>query len=190
MSAAALLWALGQSPGSPAEKMVLIAIADAVDEEGTCELAFDAIAAFTGGTAREIEKILGLLVESGFVVDTTAGERGVRMRLPLETPVVPARTKARRSSAAEPSSRQRGARIAEDWEPGGPDCAFAREKGLDDAEIAREAVKFRNFWLSKGGRDAVKLRWDLTWRNWVMNAIERKEGRDARSAGKRKAYSC
>ena len=33
-----------------------------------------------------------------------------------------------------------------------------------------EAEKFRDFWCSKAGREAAKLDWQATWRNWCRNA--------------------
>lgn len=36
--------------------------------------------------------------------------------------------------------------------------------------IETEAIKFRNHWTSKTGKDATKLDWSRTWQNWVLNA--------------------
>lgn len=190
MSARALLWALGQSPGSPAEKMILIAIADAVDDDGICEIGFMEISAFTGGSLKEIEKLVGRLIEAGFVVDTVHGVNGIRMRLPLEIETIDPPRKRGRRRAQEMDSR--GSRLREDWEPSDADRAFARERGLSETEIAHQVMTFRNFWVAKSGKDAVKMRWDLTWRNWILNALNTKGGRGGRgpSGGGRRAYSC
>lgn len=37
---------------------------------------------------------------------------------------------------------------------------------------SRETEKFINFWRAKAGRDAVKLDWEATWRNWMLKAAE------------------
>jgi hypothetical protein len=37
----------------------------------------------------------------------------------------------------------------------------------------RETVKFINYWQAKSGKDAVKVDWVATWRNWMLNAAER-----------------
>lgn len=37
----------------------------------------------------------------------------------------------------------------------------------------RETEKFRNYWRSKSGKDATKLDWPATWRNWMLTAAER-----------------
>jgi hypothetical protein len=37
----------------------------------------------------------------------------------------------------------------------------------------RETTKFINYWTAKSGKDATKLDWPATWRNWMMTAEER-----------------
>lgn len=37
----------------------------------------------------------------------------------------------------------------------------------------RETEKFRNYWRSKSGKDATKLDWPATWRNWMLTAADR-----------------
>lgn len=36
----------------------------------------------------------------------------------------------------------------------------------------RETEKFRNYWAAKAGKDAAKLDWSKTWRNWLLRASE------------------
>ena len=38
---------------------------------------------------------------------------------------------------------------------------------------AREWAKFCDYWNAKSGKDAAKLDWQATWRNWLRNASER-----------------
>lgn len=38
--------------------------------------------------------------------------------------------------------------------------------------IAREENKFRNYWVSKAGKDAFKLDWRAVWENWCHRAVE------------------
>lgn len=42
-----------------------------------------------------------------------------------------------------------------------------------DVNISREFEKFQNYWQAKSGKDAVKLDWDATLRNWLLSAQER-----------------
>jgi hypothetical protein len=45
--------------------------------------------------------------------------------------------------------------------------AAARTPSID---LLLETEKFVNYWRAKSGRDATKLDWPATWRNWVLNA--------------------
>ena len=69
------------------------------------------------------------------------------------------------------SSKKRGARLPEDFFP---DMTAAAEAGLSKAEAEREALKFRDYWISQPGQKGVKLDWPATWRNWCRNAAERR----------------
>lgn len=40
--------------------------------------------------------------------------------------------------------------------------------------VAVEADKFRDYWTAKAGKDAAKLDWLATWRNWCRNAAARR----------------
>jgi len=37
---------------------------------------------------------------------------------------------------------------------------------------AWETDKFRDYWLAKSGRDATKVDWNATWKNWLRKAAE------------------
>lgn len=71
------------------------------------------------------------------------------------------------------SERVNGTRIAPDWKPSAEDRGYARGKGLSDQTIDAQAERFRNHWLASTARNAVKLDWPATWRNWVLSSIER-----------------
>lgn len=69
---------------------------------------------------------------------------------------------------------KRGTRISEGWEPSDTERLYAASKGLPPPRIDREAELFRNYWMAAPGERGVKLDWSATWRNWVINAVERK----------------
>ena len=79
----------------------------------------------------------------------------------------------------------RGARLADDWrlpmawgEWAMRECGFLREQVQDIA------ARFADYWHAKSGRDAAKLDWLATWRNWCRK--ERDTGNiRAASAGAR-----
>lgn len=85
------------------------------------------------------------------------------------------------SPKKEPISK-RGTRLPDDWRPSDNERLWAASKGCSDARIAREAEAFRNFWVAKPGAGGVKLDWSATWRNWVLNALDRRPEPVAKTA--------
>lgn len=45
----------------------------------------------------------------------------------------------------------------------------AQELGLSRSAVDTEAAKFVDYWHAKSGKDATKLDWQATWRNWCRN---------------------
>jgi len=72
-----------------------------------------------------------------------------------------------------PKGGQKGSRINPDWRPSEADLLKAREAGLSEAQISREAERFRDYWLAKPGKDGSKADWPATWRNWVRSSADR-----------------
>lgn len=64
-------------------------------------------------------------------------------------------------------STKKGCRIPNGWVP---DFNESDRIGLTRHQAIIEADKFRDYWKSKVGRDASKLDWNATWRNWCRNA--------------------
>lgn len=79
----------------------------------------------------------------------------------MVAPLAPARTAAKR-----------GTRIPEDFTvtPEMVTWAVTECPGVDGRA---ETQKFINYWRSKTGKDATKLDWPATWRNWLLNARDR-----------------
>ena len=50
------------------------------------------------------------------------------------------------------------------------DWALAEFPAWSPEAVRNEANKFRDFWVGKTGKDATKLDWEATWRNWCRNA--------------------
>lgn len=68
---------------------------------------------------------------------------------------------------------RRATRLPEQFEP---DRDFAARLGFGPAEVELELEKFRDYWTAKSGRDAAKLDWLATWRNWMRNAARPRRG--------------
>ncbi|ACS51260.1 phage related protein [Bartonella grahamii as4aup] len=73
------------------------------------------------------------------------------------------------SKKAKRAQANRGCRLPADFEP---DYDFAIEEGLPPERVKVEIAKFRDYWTAKSGKDATKIDWQATWRNWVRRAIE------------------
>jgi hypothetical protein len=76
--------------------------------------------------------------------------------------------------AAAGAAASRGARLPKEWvlpKRWGIWCKENADLPGDwtDEHIRLTATKFRNYWVAKSGRDAVKLDWFLTWQNWCLN---------------------
>lgn len=74
---------------------------------------------------------------------------------------------------AEPSAcKPRATRLGADWKLPDDWRQWARLNFAQstDAMVTAEAEQFRDFWISKAGREAAKLDWQATWRNWCRNS--------------------
>lgn len=68
-------------------------------------------------------------------------------------------------SSTEPQKRAR--RLADDWVLPSSWGRWALDEGWPEATIRIQADMFGDFWRSKAGKDAAKLDWEATWRNWM-----------------------
>jgi hypothetical protein len=66
----------------------------------------------------------------------------------------------------------RGSRIPPDFAVTAEMVRWARAK-CPAVDGKLETEKFVNYWTAKSGRDAVKVDWAATWRNWMLTAAER-----------------
>lgn len=91
----------------------------------------------------------------------------------------------------EPSVGRRGSRLPEDWSLTPEYRRAAADIGLSEFEAQRQAEIFRDYWRSKAGREASKLDWLATWRNWCRKSREFSANRNpsrSDSAAKIAAY--
>lgn len=65
--------------------------------------------------------------------------------------------------------KRTGTRLPDDWRPT-PELIAAARAERPDIDLRLETAKFRDHWHAKTGRDATKLDWDATYRNWIRNA--------------------
>ncbi len=77
-----------------------------------------------------------------------------------------------RGAPLEPAPTKRGRRIPDDFTVTPEMVAWARDN-CPQVDGRVETEKFVNHWHAKTGRDATKLDWPATWRNWMLNARDR-----------------
>ncbi|WP_173513021.1 hypothetical protein [Sinorhizobium psoraleae] len=77
------------------------------------------------------------------------------------------RGEGQRAEGKRAEDKRRATRLPERFIP---DWAFAAGEGFGPAEAEAEFEKFRDYWSAKAGREATKLDWLATWRNWIRNA--------------------
>jgi uncharacterized protein YdaU (DUF1376 family) len=62
----------------------------------------------------------------------------------------------------------RGTRLANDWILPDEYAEFCKTE-RPELNAIQVSLAFKDFWISKAGKDGVKLDWFATWRNWVRN---------------------
>lgn len=70
------------------------------------------------------------------------------------------------------TSSKRASRLPEDFQVTAEMVAWAG-KNAPNVDGRLETQKFCNYWHAKSGKDATKLDWIRTWKNWMLTAEER-----------------
>jgi uncharacterized protein YdaU (DUF1376 family) len=83
----------------------------------------------------------------------------------------------KRTAPAADASATRGARLPKDWAlpKAWGNWALAKYPQWTADKVRDEALKFRNHWTGKTGKDATKLDWEGTWQNWCMSDIAHRD---------------
>lgn len=104
-------------------------------------------------------------VSNGDKRDETPSSSPFPLDPPSQThpPIIP------QSSSPAPG-KNRATRLSVDWVLPAAWGQWAIGQGHSEAKIRLEADKFRDFWIGKSGKDATKLDWEATWRNWMRNS--------------------
>lgn len=74
---------------------------------------------------------------------------------------------------AKASLQKRGSRLSQDFVLPTDWRDWAASEGMPISQADAEGLKFRDYWVAKSGREAVKMDWLATWRNWVRMALSR-----------------
>ncbi|MBB5074368.1 uncharacterized protein YdaU (DUF1376 family) [Bartonella callosciuri] len=79
-------------------------------------------------------------------------------------------TPATRSKTKSCTTIAKGHRLPSDWQA---DIDAAVLEGLSEEQARWQEKKFRDYWHAKSGKEALKVNWQATWRNWFRREIER-----------------
>jgi uncharacterized protein YdaU (DUF1376 family) len=72
---------------------------------------------------------------------------------------------------AAPKGTAKAKRLSPDWQlPKAWGEWTLESMGWGESSVRLEAEKFKDYWIAKGGREACKLDWEATWRNWCRSA--------------------
>lgn len=82
--------------------------------------------------------------------------------------------KARERAPAPKGTRFDLESLPDDWR------AFANE--FEDCDAVTEFERFGNYWRAKSGKDATKVDWFATWRNWILRDHKRKTAPEPQSS--------
>lgn len=91
---------------------------------------------------------------------------------PFPSPHTPEPSSTSLAPQTATKKTKRGTRIPEDFIVTADMVAWANEK-TPHVDGRHETAKFINYWTAKSGKDATKVDWIATWRNWMLNAAER-----------------
>ncbi|MET3560613.1 uncharacterized protein YdaU (DUF1376 family) [Bartonella japonica] len=84
------------------------------------------------------------------------------------SPLAPPEKVSRKSKSR--ISPPKGQRLPSDWQA---DISAAVLEGLSEEQARWQEKKFRDYWKAKSGKEALKVDWQATWRNWYRWEIER-----------------
>lgn len=99
--------------------------------------------------------------QDGGRTEDAAGTQPGRTEDALKTPV------HQDTNTSLRSVNKRGTRLPDDFEA---DFDVAAKQGFNRSQAEFEFEKFKDYWNAKSGKDATKLDWPATWRNWIRNA--------------------
>lgn len=128
-------------------------------------------------TEEEIIEGLKPLIECGLFIDAS-GVLADRLRNAIPETETERETERETNGEIEekptktPSaSSKKGSRLPDDWllPKAWGEWALSERKDWTAEEVRRCAERFADFWHAKPGREACKLDWLATWRNWVRN---------------------
>lgn len=138
------------------------------------------------GIAKEVAKIQSPSVKADFL-DLYASAFHIPFETektsPFKAPPKPRTGTGTRTEVetppASPRAQPKGSRLEPDWKPSAELAEWAASE-RPDLDIPATVDSFVDFWKAKSGKDAAKLDWDATFRNWVRS--QRQQFKPARKS--------
>ena len=191
MSLEKMVDVLYKSKASPRAKLVLLGIANHQGDMGAYP-AIATLAKYANCSERSVKRDIQELVDLGELKrEKNASPMGSRYKTNLywvtvqgvtrETPLEDLGVTA---LAHEPSIKpikepinllpknKSATGVSENFKPSSKAWDEMAEH-FPHVDLKLETHSFRDYWLSKTGKDSQKKDWDATWRNWIRNAHKR-----------------
>ncbi|BAD54863.1 hypothetical protein [Nocardia farcinica] len=118
----------------------------------------------------------------GSPADVPPGQAGQSEDVPPMSPLNPNPNPSLSPNGDRERPRKRATRLPDGWMPSEDTIAWAKREH-PNVDLRRAHEKFTNHWLSKSGKDATKVDWNRTWRNWIINDDERAQSRTGTEGG-------
>ena len=187
------VWASAEVEGS--ELLVLLALADFANDDGSCWPSVATVAKKSRLTERGTRGIIRRLEKQGLVstvISTGGAGHSSKYRvianpepasgLGINNPergcnkpgtVVPPNLKRTTTKKDSDDSTKKGTRLSENWTLPKLWGEWATSQLLNRKETLDQADRFRDYWIAIPGQRGVKRDWLATWRNWVRSAAAR-----------------
>jgi len=128
----------------------------------------DFVLNFSRSQREKVEKRWAKVRENKELADTMVIPPGI-----TPTPTPTPNKEERPPNGGPKNAAPRGARLSQEWVLPLEDEDWAVARGMPREAVANTALKFKNHWLAKSGKDATKIDWSRTWQNWVLTDIDR-----------------
>lgn len=189
-----MTWVWDHSRATGSDRLVLLAIADCANDVGNeAWPSLKSIASKARVSEATVKRSIVALSDLGeLIVDSGGGRATNRYRVVMElaqpelaqsdtgcTGELAASSSAQNAPYIEPSMNRhsaRATRLPVAWLPTDADLTWAREQHIPASVLSFETGAFVDYWRAKGGKDATRVNWSLTWRNWMRNWLRRNPG--------------
>ena len=195
MSIKAVSWAFDQQIDDPMAKLVLIAVADHINEStGNAWPSIERLEYMTSASRRTVQRKLKKLEEDGYLErqkrfnDTdlySLGARGVTLtRGVTQSPLGVSHSHPNHNRTVIINNKGKSKKqLLVDWSPDDADKQYATELGIDWSETLTDIT----LWNEKNGNKAAYASCRAFWQGWLRKEAK---GRPARSNRQESASQC